>query len=208
MLKGNCYICRKVLSKSGFKKHIMTQHNYDGDNSEETILLKVEERYTKDYWLYLDIRPNCNLNVLDTFLRNIWLECCGHLSEFYTPISNISKNKKFNDIDLGSKLYYEYDFGTPTELVITVIDKLKRPKQKNSIRLIARNEPYHFKCANCDKEATNISIEYMWEDKNPFFCDDCIKKFVDDDELILPVVNSPRMGQCGYCGELDIYEFK
>jgi len=25
--------------------------------------------------------------------------------------------------------------------------------------------------------------------------------------MMLPVTNSPRMGVCGYCGELDTYEF-
>jgi hypothetical protein len=41
----------------------------------------------------------------------------------------------------------------------------------------------------------------MYEPQNPFYCEhhsedhDC-----DEPEMLLPVVNSPRMGMCGYTG--------
>lgn len=34
------------------------------------------------YWLYLEMPARATLTDLDGFLRDIWLECCGHLSAF------------------------------------------------------------------------------------------------------------------------------
>lgn len=34
------------------------------------------------YWLHLEVRADARLDTLDTFLRNIWLEYCGHMSQF------------------------------------------------------------------------------------------------------------------------------
>lgn len=39
-------------------------------------------KYDKDYWLIIEISENTSLKELDQFLRDIWLECCGHLSAF------------------------------------------------------------------------------------------------------------------------------
>ena len=34
------------------------------------------------YWLHLEVQGDVRLTVLDAFLRAIWLECCGHMSQF------------------------------------------------------------------------------------------------------------------------------
>ncbi|MGH7490400.1 MAG: hypothetical protein ACREMY_33035, partial [bacterium] len=34
------------------------------------------------YWLDLDVKESSPMRQLDEFLRDIWLECCGHLSCF------------------------------------------------------------------------------------------------------------------------------
>ena len=39
-------------------------------------------RYNKNYWLIIEIRETATLRELDQFIRDIWVECCGHLSEF------------------------------------------------------------------------------------------------------------------------------
>jgi hypothetical protein len=36
----------------------------------------------KPYWLHIEMPARAKLADLDSFLRGIWLECCGHLSEF------------------------------------------------------------------------------------------------------------------------------
>ncbi len=42
---------------------------------------------------------------------------------------------------------------------------------------------------------------------NPFLCEACIENYEHGDEMLLPVVNSPRMGVCGCCGEQDVCAF-
>lgn len=44
----------------------------------------------------------------------------------------------------------------------------------------------------------------IWESENPFFCEACAEAHAHDD-MLLPVTNSPRMGVCGDCGELDTF---
>src|SRR5712692_833293 len=40
------------------------------------------------YWMHLEVPTSATLDDLDDFLRDTWLECCGHLSEF--KIGNVS----------------------------------------------------------------------------------------------------------------------
>ena len=143
---------------------------------------------------------------LDRFLRDIWLECCGHESAFFVGnYEQLSKNTMVGMLHDGLKLHYEYDFDSTTELTITVVGTLLRPKQRRSVRLLGRNEPIRFLCGKCGKEADWICCECEWEDQYPYFCDGCMESHPHDSAL--PIVNSPRMGVCGYCGEDDVYTF-
>jgi len=204
--KGNCYLCGRTLSVGTFKRHLLANHAYVGENSQDCAVLQVKGAYNKDYWLYLDIPLTSTLERLDAFLREIWLECCGHMSAFYFGrYDEIGKSTKLARIPVGSVLAYDYDFGDTTSLQITVVAHASRPKQKKAVRLLGRNEPHFFNCRNCGKQANNICCECWWEDENPFFCDTCAKEH--EHEAMLPITNSPRMGVCGYCGEFDVYEF-
>lgn len=120
MTKGNCYLCGAEISKQAFRKHLETRHGSAADG-QECILLKVESVDQKVYWLYLDMPASAALKALDRFLRNIWLECCGHESAFFTgKYTQVSKSTKIGELRQGSTLRYEYDFGSTTELRITV----------------------------------------------------------------------------------------
>ena len=46
------------------------------------------------------------------------------------------------------------------------------------------------------------------EDKDPCLCRACAERLDMEMEIALPVTNSPRMGVCGYEGELDHYGFE
>lgn len=204
--KGNCYLCGATISKTAFKNHLEEKHSITTDDAQTCKLLKVEGAYKKEYWLYLDMPMNATLNALDRFLRDIWLECCGHQSAFFAgQYKQVPKRTTVGMLRDGCKLRYEYDFGSTTELVITVVGTSLRPKQRKAVRLLGRNEPPHFACASCGKEADVICCECRWAAENPFLCDDCAENHPHD--IVLPVVNSPRMGKCGYCGEYDIYTF-
>ena len=231
--KGNCYLCGKHLAKSGVVKHLTAVHAAEGADVQRCVLLKVE---AGDYWLYLDMADTASLKSLDGFLRKIWLECCGHLSCFYYPRNNsdwfgngmqkIGMQTKMNTFYAGDHFLYDYDFGSTTTLKITVMDTgFFRPRQRNAVRLLARNEDYVFECRDCGQPADFINSVCIYSAENPFICAACAEKrrqCVEDDEdmeeqddelrydvdMLLPIVNSPRMGFCCYEGELDVYTFE
>ena len=51
----------------------------------------------------------------------------------------INMTNKIGNFDTGDVLLHEYDFGSTTETLITVIDTVYR-KQQGGVRLLARNE--------------------------------------------------------------------
>lgn len=199
--KGNCYLCGAELGKTAMKNHILKYHSREGEG-QECRLLKIEGAYDKDYWLYLDIPVDKTLNALDKFLRKIWLECCGHLSQF----NGAGKSSKMDRFSVGDQFLHEYDMGDTTETLITVAGTTWRATQRGPVRLLARNIPPQFQCKDCGDLASLVCTECLCEGEYPFFCSDCAQKHADV-EFMLPVTNSPRMGVCGYCGELDEYEF-
>lgn len=170
-------------------------------------MLKIEGAYAKDYWLFVDIPLTASLTSLDHFLRDIWLECCGHMSAFSSKGHREMKNsRKFSTFEPGDQFLHEYDFGDTTETLITVVDRTRRKPQKAAVRLLARNIPFQFQCAACGAPATDICTECIYETDNPFYCAACAEKH-EHEEMLLPVTNSPRMGVCGYCGDSDTYAF-
>lgn len=199
--KGNCYFCGTELGKTAMKNHILKYHSTEGEG-QECRLLKIEGAYDKDYWLYVDIPVDKSLTALDRFLRKIWLECYGHLSQF----QGAGKSNKIGRFSTGVQFLHEYDMGDTTETLITIAGTTWRPPQRESVRLLARNVPPQFQCANCGAPADFICVECSFVSDNPFYCSDCSRTH-EHEEMLLPVTNSPRMGVCSYCGELDTYEF-
>ena len=78
--QGKCYICNKTFSKAGMTKHLKTHLRDDGDT--KLFHIMVDGLYRPEYWLHIEIPADAKLADLDKFLRDIWLECCGHLSAF------------------------------------------------------------------------------------------------------------------------------
>ncbi len=202
---GNCYICGKMLGKTAIKNHIVKEHTADGD--EECLLLKIEGDDAKEYWLYADVSKKAPLRALDEFMREIWLECCGHMSMFHTGhYDEVSKSRKWETFAVGGKLLHDYDMGSTTRCRVTVVGESRRPKQKKAVRLLARNVPPVLTCAACGEPAECICQECMYDaDKNPHYCKGCAEKHEHD--MMIAITNSPRYGECGYNGELDTYTF-
>jgi hypothetical protein len=197
-------MCGKTLGKAAAKSHILKEHS---SGEEECLLLKIEGAYAKEYWLYVDVAKDKSLAAIDAFLRKIWLECCGHMSMFYVggPYNEVGKSRKLNVFNEGDKITYAYDMGTTTECLITFAGETLRPKQKNAVRLLARNAAPAFECASCGKPATHICQECMYDSDNPHYCEECVEKH--EHEILLPITNSPRNGECGYSGEDDTFVY-
>lgn len=183
-----------------------------------TVHLLVEGRYLPEYWMHLEMPAGADLYELDEFLRRTWLECCGHMSAFTIGKKRYMSHEaggwglwddEEQDEDMGAELgqvlrprikfFHEYDFGTTTELALKVISMAGGEARGRGVRVLARNDPPPIPCESCGKPATQVCTECLLEDKG-WLCDGCVPKHDCDEEMLLPVVNSPRVGQCGYTG--------
>ncbi len=221
---GNCSYCSKDYDGITMAKHLesceqrknihfeILKNNISSDNKNIIFLLKISSKYYPEYWMFIESDGRSKLKDIDKFLRDTWLECCGHLSDF-TINGKRYENRKGMSIPVsgifqpGMNLDYIYDYGSSTELVISVISdrpgKILSNKKNEKIKLVARNNTLVFKCAKCKKEdASKICTICIHEkDRNKAsFCDNCIQHHKCGEEMMLSIVNSPRSGECGYEG--------
>lgn len=84
MSYGTCAFCREVLSKAAITKHLSSCKKRSVSKETTTSLyhMVVQARQLPEFWLHLEAPIKLTLKGLDDFLRDIWLECCGHLSLF------------------------------------------------------------------------------------------------------------------------------
>jgi hypothetical protein len=203
---GKCKNCGTKLEKNEMIKHIIKcAKTTDLKGIEEQIIqLLIEADGKPEYWLYLEGKDRATLQQLDSFLRKIWLECCDHLSGFYEMRNQIPKRTTFMDYFTkpGITFNYKYDFGSTTALIGKSVNLRKGSIGKKAIHLLAQNVPLELICSECNKPA-EIVCPYCVDVEPTLFCADHAEKHkCGSEETYLPVVNSPRMGVCGYTGKL------
>lgn len=202
--EGKCVFCQKSFAKAGISRHLAGHLKKDFPVAKkQSFHLRID---LGPYFLNLLMAGEASLDQLDAYLRGIWLECCGHLSQFSIGRWNdeISKNIQVGKIfSKGAKLEYAYDFGSTTELTIKVLDAYP-VLVKESILLLSRNEPLNMKCDRCQKKEAVVICTAHWEGAACFFCEACTevheKKCEEAEYAMFSVVNSPRMGVCAYEG--------
>lgn len=103
-------------------------------------------------------------------------------------------------LSVGTKFTHEYDFGSTTHLKLKVVGERQGVSQPENepIGILARNMPPEILCVRCGQRATQVLGGYYDIEENAF-CDVCAHE--EDEEMLLPIVNSPRVGVCGYTGE-------
>jgi hypothetical protein len=179
---------------------------------EKFFQISVQGRYAPEYWMHLEVAADAKLKDLDSFLRDIWLECCGHLSGFVigernyvSSMVDAAYGDKTMDVKIGSVLrlgtnfIHEYDYGTTTTLALRVVSERKGEPKDEQIEIMARNEPPKIACSVCGKPATQVCSNCIYDGKG-WLCDKCAKSHKCEEEMLLPVVNSPRVGMCAYAG--------
>ncbi len=189
--------------KSCLPISIENQRKERKSKSQPFFHILVKDFHSPVYWLHLKVASSAKLEILDRFLRDIWLECCGHLSGFFYGRQELEMNRRFSDVTYpGMEFEHEYDFGTTTQLLVKVLDEYKDPiESKKSIEILARNEAPEFPCDECGKTpAAEICTQCQWEDSG-WLCADCAEGHDCGEDMMLPVVNSPRSGVCGYTGQ-------
>ncbi|HYU75750.1 MAG TPA: hypothetical protein VEL31_24015 [Ktedonobacteraceae bacterium] len=223
--KGECTFCHTEYSKSGMTRHLQTckqrasieaqtEYHQQAQTTSKLHLLVEEGRYSPTYWMHLDITANTTLATLDQFLRDIWLECCGHLSAFDIAGTRYSvdearyewdTDQKSMRVPLGEVLHpgqtcsYQYDFGSTTDLIMKVISEREAPADGKAIHVLARNALWFYPCDECG--APSILVCARCTSKNSgWLCKDCAEKHACGSEMLRPRVNSPREGVCGYVG--------
>ncbi len=223
--KGICAFCRGEFSKSAMTRHLETCQQRASTEAAagsrrkakqiRTFHLTVEGRDLPMYWMHLDVTASTTLATLDRFLRDTWLECCGHLSAFeiggirYAVNAGMDDDWGMDEKSMGARLdkvfspgqtgSYEYDYGTTTELKLKVIAEREVEAKGKAIQVLARNTPPVILCEECGKPATNVCSQCIFDGKG-WLCDDCAEEHVCGEEMLLPVVNSPRVGMCAYSG--------
>jgi hypothetical protein len=106
---------------------------------------------------------------------------------------------------LGSKLEpgvvfsHQYDFGSTTKLALRVAGEHTAPALPGGLKLLARNEPPAIPCSVCAKPATQLCRQ-CGEQGAGGLCEACAGEHDCGEEMLLPLINSPRAGVCGYCG--------
>jgi hypothetical protein len=206
---GTCVLCGEELAKNRMTKHVAACAQKKGGR-ERSFHIVAEGRYAPEYWLHLDVRHRARLDDLDAFLRRTWLECCGHMSQFeidgrqylsqtYAPGQKTMAIALGDVLHPGLKFTHTYDFGTETELRLRVVAELSGAPAKGGVRLLARNRPPEFSCVDCGGSATDLCTQCSSGGPG-WLCRRCGRKHECGEEMLLPVVNSPRVGQCAYTG--------
>ena len=107
-------------------------------------------------------------------------------------------------LKVGQKFTHDYDFGSTTYLGLKVLGEREGVAHKGSkaIQVLARNNPPVIPCVECGQPAVVCEPGYYsaWESA---LCAKCAKKERSEwsYEEMLPIVNSPRTGVCGYTGD-------
>lgn len=143
----------------------------------------------KLYYIYAIINPKTTFATIDNYLRNKWLKCCGHISNFVCEKKQISKRATFKTY-ADKDIIYEYDMCSTTYVYMQnslLIKSDKQPLKTTYLQNVLQNDPFNFNCILCDKPASYSDCMLQ------FFCQ--THKNKANKHMLNQIVNSPRMGQ-------------
>ena len=218
--EGKCSFCEETMTRRKLFNHLekcakrqaaMETAEKSKRGTEKLFHLRAKFPYGSGFWLDLEVNGSATLKDLDYYLREIWLECCGHMSEFSAGnffSGKVSMNKKIADVFTKEPaLFHSYDFGSTTETVVEKIGVREgKPLTKHPIALMSRNIMEEVKCIECDETATHFCTGCVYEDEvQGNLCEEHAEDHLHSDDYgdPLPIVNSPRVGVCGYEGPAE-----
>jgi hypothetical protein len=218
--RGACAYCGRPMTRSGLARHLGScdarQQALEaagakkGADNRTWVQLQVQDAYGGDYWLQLEMDASATLKDLDRYLRAIWLECCGHMSRFSTGgwgSDDIAMSARAARVFRpGVELTHTYDFGTESVTLIRAMDERDGPGlTRKPIALMGRNDAPTIECMECGESAGSLCMECVIEhDRSGALCERHAAKHPHDNYgEPLPIVNSPRVGMCGYDGPAE-----
>jgi hypothetical protein len=228
-LGGTCALCGAAVTRRTVTRHLekcAPAHDAAKGTPQQLVRVRVTAPGLPAYWLDVEARADARLSALDGFLRQIWLECCGHLSRFeigavdyFSPGFDLRERSAWSVFGqrrparsmnvplagalpaVGQTFTYEYDFGSTTHLSLTVAGERLGRVGRTTVRLLARNQAPVWPCGTCGGPATGVCPYCLAVEAPAFSCDGHQDEHrCGEEEAWLPVVNSPRMGVCGYEG--------
>jgi len=172
--------------------------------------LRAQDAAASAFWLDLEVRGSAKLSDIDAYLRAIWLERCGHLSQFSIGGwrgAEIASQRRVDAVFRPDvELTHIYDFGSSSETRIKAIGQREGvPLTSRPMVLMARNLMPETLCIECGQPATRLCMECMIENDSPgTLCEPHAATHPHDNygepgELF----NSPRVGMCGYEGPAE-----
>jgi hypothetical protein len=226
---GTCALCGASVTRAAAARHLtacVTSGDRADRPAQRLATLRVTAPGLPAYWIDIEVPWEARLDAVDRLLRDLWLECCGHLSKFSIGSTDYFSagyeldrfsgglgfgrrrterrmSAKLRDalLDIGERFTYDYDFGSTTRLQLTVTGERTGNPGRAAVRLLARNTPPVWPCVVCSQAADYMCLRCRYEEDNPFVCKMHMAEHAcGEDEGMLPVVNSPRMGVCGYTG--------
>ena len=170
---GMCNLCQEMVNDLDASGHLIEciarqdlprASGSDPPGYDQSLHLSVHDG-SGLYWMELAVRADTTLRQLDGFLRGMWLECCGHLSEFKiqgTRYSNLAPHPDDPDADFirvdywmeddevhmdvavadvmpeGVEVSCEYDYGSTTELYLANLGS-----HGDLVGLLRPRQPWH-----------------------------------------------------------------
>lgn len=217
--KGKCKFCGVELTSQYMGRHLAACQNRKDRIAEESggapcgyYLLRITGTEDRLYWLFLEVQAHETLDRLDQFLRDIWMECCGHTSQFiigdkiyrreptghFTDMESVRMDQLFRQ-SLTFRYIYD-DGGDNTEVQLTVAAYREGHLAGEPVKLLARNNTPEILCEHCKAAPATAAVAKYLGFPEPFLCDACIKEQDINKYDLLPLCNSPRVGVCGYSG--------
>ncbi len=198
----------KHLSACPKRKETLSERDKKAEKKQTIYHLKAQDAWLSDFWLHLEISGSATLKDLDSYLRSIWLECCGHLSQFSVGSGmgeELAMDTKVSTLfQSGMVLTHIYDFGDSSETVIKVVSEREGKKiTKHPIHLMARNELPDVESCACGKPGAWLCLDCAEQDDEVALL--CEKHAKDEHQghALMPILNSPRTGRCGYSGPAE-----
>lgn len=209
---GGCLLDGQENSCDEMADYLMEKFSKEDPDCEmeESFLIRAVSKENPGFWLYVSVKKDASLKQLDQFLRDTWVECCGHMSMFRIGEMTYSCNTRMlpgksmnaklqNVIEQGVKFDYDYDMGSTTELELEMVGVIKMAARRQKAMLLAENFMPKYKCIRCGRRAELVTRMDMGPIENGAFCMKCGAAAEEEGiEGLLPLLNSPRTGICGY----------
>jgi hypothetical protein len=196
--KAICNLCDKEYVQRGLKRHLNSCVEKSYKVKEEELYYLVLKGDSPDYYLHIAVKSYGSLSDLDSYLRDVWLECCGHMSEFFVGRNVLDMSMTIGEaFNVANKLEYIYDFGSSTYIYVEFVKTFKG-KQSTIIETLARNPMPKIKCSSCGSLKVVAVCGQCLYDAKGNLCKKCLPQHECGLDMVLPYVNSPRYGECGY----------